>query len=934
MKKINAFSKNILGKIKQGSNQEGTATIIAVMIMSLLTGFVALAISRTTNETMAMSNDIAETRAFSAAQASLENMTLNADSKFDIKLDLNSTDEAQIKASKPEGFTEYEFKQTIQKIRTGEVVDATGETFQGLKQIRDEWELSAAVSDPKTSVQSILRRRFFNNRIPLFQFGIFYDDDLEFHPGPRFDFGGRVHSNGNLFLSASTGLYFSSKVSATKDIVTDIARNGDSWNKWGENVYVKSGQGVYVKLDHTKGSAQNGVVNGVNLYAGNADFPALYETANWDVISKPFGGNLISRLKRLDLPIRLAAGGNQIDYFELVKRGKDVGDKWNDGTGTVSAPSISPVNSTNADSIITSQQRYSNGSGIRVSLSDSQDRLPGCATTPANCGVRLDGTYGGTVGYLPLALKNGTQATRLNGERFAVTGKQMWIKVELVNNDRSAGTITANDITQDILSLGITEQAPTITGTVNGNPYTYFSVTGSDRDSRSIIKLQRFVMPGSVIKSNSAYLTDYNWDGKNYNFAVTDDANAATLVDDINPNTGLADLSARQVSASILGGTKTVKVVPYPIMMFDTREGVYDYDLSLNTANLPRNGVMSMVDIDVNNLRRFFNGEFDNLLPTTGTPYTVSTSGISLKSSSVPQDRGWVFYVSDRRGDFDFDGEYDMEDIYGNNDGILQYGEDINKNGTLQANYGTLAANYTDAEAPRYSDTWSPDVASVVNTKYYRRGVRLTNGTIIPGIYDSDTPQYTKGFAFASENGVYVKGNYNATGVSYQGTPTAAIGFLPQNTVEHIPASISADAITALSNAWQDSNSFSSPYSTSARNADDTTMRFAMLAGDPMSSLKAEPDQGGSDKRLGGGVHNFKRFLEDWNSNYLNYSGSLINMFNSHNSNGTFKCCSKVYSPPNRNWVFDTTFLDPNRLPPATPFFQSISLTGFQRVNE
>ncbi|CAN5735635.1 hypothetical protein BH20ACI4_BH20ACI4_06310 [soil metagenome] len=35
----------------------------------------------------------------------------------------------------------------------------------------------------------------------------------------------------------------------------------------------------------------------------------------------------------------------------------------------------------------------------------------------------------------------------------------------------------------------------------------------------------------------------------------------------------------------------------------------------------------------------------------------------------------------------------------------------------------------------------------------------------------------------------------------------------------------------------------------------------------------------------------------------------------------------------NRNWIFDTTFLDPNRLPPGTPFFQSIQLTGFQRLN-
>ncbi len=924
---MNKFSKDTLKKNTKGQNQKGTATVIAVMIMSMLTGFVAIAITRTTNETMAMSNDIAETRVFSAAQASLENMTLNADSKFDIKLDLDSTDESQIRDALPEGFPDYGFVQTIQKVRNAEVVDATGETFQGLKQIRDEWELSTTVSDLKTSVQSILRRRFFNNRIPLFQFGIFYDDDLEFHPGPRFDFGGRVHANGNLFLMASTGLYFSSRVSTNKNVVTEVARNGAPWNNWGDNVFIKNGEGTYIKLDYTKGSAQNTISNGANLYAGNTDFPALYKNAGWDTIKGQFQGNLLAGTRRLDLPLRLTNGmANQVDYVELIKRGKSEGDTWNDGNGTINNPNIREVIPDTADPLITAQQRYANGTGMRVSLSDTQDRLPGCATA-AVCGVRLDDAVGGVVGYLPLALTNGIRATRLNGERFVVPGKELWIKVELVNNDQSLGVITTTDVTEDILSLGITEEATTISGTVGGNPYTFFEVAGSSRDNRSIIKLQRFTMPGAVIKANSQYLSDYNWNNTNYNLVVADDANAATVTDDINPNTGLLDLASRHVSATIENDTKTIKVVPYPIMMFDTREGVYNDNLSLNANAIVRNGVMSMVDIDVNNLRRFLAGEFNNFLPTGGTPYTASTGGVSLKNTSVPQNRGWVFYVSDRRGDFDFDGEYDMEDIFGDNDGILQKGEDVNNDGVLQA-------DFAHGEAPRYSDTWAADVSAVVNTPYYRRGVRLINGTVLPGGYDTVLPQNTKGFAFASENGVYVKGNYNATDVNYHGTPTPAKEFLPQDTAEHIPASIAADAVTILSTAWKDSNSFSSPYDLAGRNADDTTIRFAMLAGDAISSLNASPNQGGGNPRMNGGVHNFKRFLEKWSDNYLNYSGSLINMFNSHNNNGAFKCCVKAYSPPARNWVFDTTFLDPNRLPPATPFFQSISLTGFQRVNE
>ena len=210
--------------------------------------------------------------------------------------------------------------------------------------------------------------------------------------------------------------------------------------------------------------------------------------------------------------------------------------------------------------------------------------------------------------------------------------------------------------------------------------------------------------------------------------------------------------------------------------------------------------------------------------------------------------------------------------------------------------------------------------------------MRLINGTRLPGNYDSSNPTLTKGFTLASENGVYVRGNYNATGVSSYGSPTPSTDYLPQNTSDHVPASIVADAVTVLSNNWSDSNSFRYPFSRGNRTTTETTVRFGMISGDTLSSLNATPNQGGGDPRMNGGVHNFPRFLETW-SNRLNYSGSLINLFNSRNNNGAFKCYDKVYNPPTRNWVFDATFRDINRLPPGTPFFQSIQITGFERRN-
>lgn len=926
-------------------NENGSAIVVALLILTLLTAFVAFAISRTTSETIATSNDAAESRTFSAAQGSLEIMTRNFDKIFEEKLSPAPADLAHVETLTPPGFDNFDFVQTITQTDQPRTVVMSGQLLQGLNAIRDEWKIETTATDRSNGVQVALRRSFFNNRVPIFQFGIFYDDDLEFHPGPRFDFGGRVHSNGNLFLMAGTGLYFSSRVSAVGHVITDVGRNGRDWTTWGENVWIKNGSGTYVKLLHNMGSVLKSPSNGAPVFPVT-DMPTLYRSTSWNSNKGLFQGNLLAEQNPLDLPLKIASqiANAPLDYSELVKRGKTVGDLYN--SSTTSIPNISPVTTDTADTVTTSKERYFNKKGIRISLSDSKAKLPGCAsgtgTTPVAgaCGVRLDGAstgngdaadVNGSRGYQPKQMVGGYQATRLNGGRLM---GESWIKIELVGIDSATNTVQAQDVTEDVLSLGVTEAAP-FSAYLNGYGL---------KDSRSIVKLQRFAMPGLSIANNmtapsdtNPYMSYVNFGGTSFNVV---ESKARTIAsnspgswsyrDRINGSINDHDDNLSCIPQPSPNGVQTC-YAPFPIEMFDSREGIYDFTINANSVygsgNVPKAGVMSLVDIDVANMKRFLDGNFDSYMPTAGTPYTTA-NGHALRGSDVPQANGWVVYVSDRRGDYDFDGEYDMEDVFGNNDGILQPGEDVNKNGRLDTDYSVEAVRFTGV------GNYLPaaQLASVDHSTF-RRAVRLINGQTLPGNFDINDPLNTKGFTVSSENGIYVFGNYNATGVASIGTPTPANAYLPQNTASHIPASVVADAVSILSNNWTDANSFKSPYSDGGRVASETTVRFAILAGDARSSLEATPNQGNSDPRLSGGVHNFKRFLENWNNVRLNYCGSLINLFNSHNSNGTYKNSGVVRTPPTRNWVFDTSFLDPTRLPPGTPFFQNIQLTGFQRVN-
>ena len=1022
MNTLEIEQKNSNGKTA-APNERGSAIVIAVFVLVLLSAFVALALSRTASEAAAVGNETSEARSFYAAQGSLETMTRNFNKVFEVKLSPADSDFNPLRAAGVAGLTpQYTFNQEVDQLGASEYEVVDKGAFAGLYATTDTWRLRTTATDlGGTQVQ--LTRNILNNRIPIFQFGIFYNDNLEFHPGPRFDFGGRVHSNGSLFLMAQTGLYFSSRVSTHGEIVTDTGRNGRPYTQWGENVFVYNA-GAPVQLRNNMGSVVKSPANGVPRFADvspinsdlyDLDMPLQYGNAAWaSTYAAQFGGNLLARQPRLDLPLKISSqnAGVPVDYIELIKRGRSVGDLFNDRTGTPTAPVVRPVAAAEADSVVTSSERYANKDGIRVSLSDRKSRLPGCASGVGEtavagvCGKRLDGDISGDSeasfvgvgrGYQPVpmlpAASNYT-ATRLNGERFGTTGaalpsRQMWIKIELVSKNEITNTVVTQDVTADILSLGVTEPAPCLYDGLSverfklltANYYTACSAAASTPfiDSRSIIKLQRFVVPGENFigadTTSQAYMTNYaGWNPAfaSHTIVNTEDCLIAggVCLPTTDRTTALETATHRKLA--VVNGVDILRnksVVPFPIEMFDSREGIYNADPTiLNTATtygtkVPWAGVMSLIDIDVANLKRFLAGEFDANMPT-GTKYFNDTTHVLRNNltdptkNDVPQKSGWVFYISDRRGDFDNDGEYDMEDIYGNNDNVLQKGEDINANGVLDVSYLT-PLSLTNGEAAKYTanNAFSPPTvtdppfapilpnyfgsfvstgyAAAVDHPFYRRGVRLINGQTLPGTYDSLDASKTRGFTIASENGVYVLGNYNASSIVSAGTPTPWNDYRPLNTADHIPASIAADAITILSNGWSDSRSFLYPYDITGnkRRAIETHTRFAMLSGDAQSSYEALPNQGGGDPRLGGGVHNFKRFLEDWSGVRLNYCGSIINLYNAHNNNSAFKVANLTYSPPARNWVFDSSFLDPTRLPPGTPYFQFIQTTGFQRTN-
>ncbi len=171
-----------------------------------------------------------------------------------------------------------------------------------------------------------------------------------------------------------------------------------------------------------------------------------------------------------------------------------------------------------------------------------------------------------------------------------------------------------------------------------------------------------------------------------------------------------------------------------------------------------------------------------------------------------------------------------------------------------------------------YIDQTAPDGSISTSDP---KGIRLIKGEQLP----------KDGLTVASQNPVYIEGDYNTKG-------------------KQSSSAVFADAVTILSNNWDDNRSTSALF---FRQATDTTVNTAIVAGF-LPSGWTNPD---THVQYGysGGLNNFPRFLEDWSNDTFTYNGSMIELFTSQIATGEWDTGS-IYSPPHRVWDFDSNFVD------------------------
>jgi hypothetical protein len=154
-------------------------------------------------------------------------------------------------------------------------------------------------------------------------------------------------------------------------------------------------------------------------------------------------------------------------------------------------------------------------------------------------------------------------------------------------------------------------------------------------------------------------------------------------------------------------------------------------------------------------------------------------------------------------------------------------------------------------------------------------GIRLTDGA-----------ELAAPLTVVTEDPLYVRGDFN--------------------TVNKKGAAVMADAVSLLSNAWNDSKTAGSLPTASA-----TTYNLAFISGNVRT-----PDGGGN---YSGGFENLPRFHERWTGITATIRGAFINMYESEIAKSPWRYGGDVYTAPTRDWAYDPALNDLENLPPFTP---------------
>jgi hypothetical protein len=316
-------------------SERGFATLIALLMVGMLTLLGLAALSTSDDEVNIAGNELQEMRAFYAAEAGLEAAAAALNTEYD------STGIPPV--NMPAG--ETQLNDCLVSFTTVDDGPATQQVLSkgvltGLHALVKSFTIASTAENLHQLGQVQLTQKFQTALVPIFQFAVFYENDLEIAPGPAMTLAGRLHTNGDLWLQAGDSLTIDSYVTSAGEILH--GRKGAGGVSSGD-VLIKNMAGDDVSMKEGAGWL-------------DADDAHWYDSsvARWQGrVQDSHHGQ-----EELSVPLNASASG---DAHKLIERGSDnpdsyensaalkfidgrayqsVGGIWNDVTAAMTADGV------------------------------------------------------------------------------------------------------------------------------------------------------------------------------------------------------------------------------------------------------------------------------------------------------------------------------------------------------------------------------------------------------------------------------------------------------------------------------------------------------------------------------------------------------------------------------------------------------------------
>jgi Tfp pilus assembly protein PilX len=829
-------------------------------------------------------------------------------------------------------------------------------------------EVTQSTAD-KSNSNIDLSLTFTNRVVPLFQFGIFYNGDIEFNSTSPMSVDGRVHSNANIYVQPAgvTGTTnavttFLKKVSAAGSLYNRIDAWADGVDRVGIVRVLLTGSDCLTAsncLDVPTKSATatpspfnpltvahintfgkqltDGVAGAIELKTPSPGF-----TRKRNYFDNKIGEYYAKADMRLDfVPDRdvdsgtIAAATATRDQKIIPFNFTSINTRT---TGTTCTTALTAGSDPAADYIPTDRESFSTRRCNKFTKGQLQSlRQPVLVLTKLNQTTALAGSEGDTLGIpksagvvtlptppdlTPITVTPAADAVTdaqknqiLRALQVALVSTPSPISLDRFNTSFSLMTSASELEFRDAFNELILNIFPISTGNINTNNVNQGHITkllGASPNQIAALR-EAWFLPAPIQRVETATVDTANnprssgfYDGREKRWISVLQTNIASL--------SVWNRDGVYVPAS--NETMTSAYAPSPdssknrasvFSSINTTDTTYSTDgLAFDRAT-PANIAAAVPAITAKGLQTLGLGSID------------STEG------------GLVFHAS--------------------------VNDDLNGDNVMNANDVTKDTTNPVLKKNPDNTNYIDPITGTVTIDYLRKYPGNSNTKQSPFAFAFNGGKYLQNsLMLSSDQAVYIQGDFNNNDAI--STNSANV-----SSPNRLPAAVVADTITVLSNecmnlvnptagvpAGQLNCGLKGSY---ALVANPTTINAAFLANTDISSGNQGANRGsGGTLRFSGGVNNYIRLLEDWGNFYaLNYMGSLVSLGSSLEYSGRYQPgglaavpptstdpdeCSpdecSYYNIPLRSFNYDTKFNTVSQMPPLTPRASYIQQKNFGRT--